>query len=125
MAKKIPFEFVLDLLLPVEPYTRPMFGCTAVYSGEKLLFILRKKEDHTSSNGVWISTSAEHHASLKKIFPSLRSIPVLSSGTKETSWQMLPLDSDDFEPSAIKACQLVLQGDERIGKIPKARKKKK
>ncbi|NUM79702.1 hypothetical protein HUU42_02770 [bacterium] len=121
--KTIPFEFILDALLPLVPVTRPMFGCTAVYVGPKIVLILRERESHPEDNGVWIATTAEHHASLRKEFPSMRSINVLGSG--ETNWQMLPSASDDFDRSAARACELILQHDPRIGKIPKAKKKKR
>jgi hypothetical protein len=119
----IPFNFVLDQLLTLDPTTKPMFGCHAVYIGPKIMLILRNKETHTDDNGVWISTRTEHHATLKKIFPSMRSINVLGIG--ETNWQILPVDEDNFEESALKVCELILKGDPRIGNIPKSKKKKK
>ena len=79
-----------------------------------------KKDSHTEDNGIWISTRAEHHASLKKIFPSMRSINVLGNGA--TNWQILPADADDFEESALKVCDLIFKNDPRIGSIPKPRK---
>ena len=124
-GKKVPFEFVLEALLPLNPRVNPMFGAFGVYVGKKIVLALRNKEDHPKANGVWIATRSEHHSSLKKIFPSMRSIYLLSDGKAETQWQMLPLDADDFESAAIKICELILQGDERIGRIPKPRKKKK
>jgi hypothetical protein len=51
----------------------------------------------------------------------MRSIKVL--GKAVTGWQVLPADSDDFEESARRACELVLAHDPRIGKIPGARPK--
>ena len=102
-----------------------MFGAFAVYVGEKIVLVLRQRESHEEANGVWLATKKEYHTSLKGILPSMRSIYILSDGKAETEWQMLPLDSDDFESSATKACELILRGDERIGRIPKPRKKKK
>jgi hypothetical protein len=125
MPGKIPFEFVLEALLPLNPRVNPMFGAFAVYVGEKIVLALRNKEDHQEANGVWIATRSEYHSSLKKIFPSMRSIYLLSDGKAETQWQMLPLDADDFESSALKVCELILRGDERIGRIPKPKKRKK
>ena len=125
MNRKIPFEFVLEALLPLNPRVNPMFGAFGVYVGEKIVLALRNKEDHQEANGVWIATKSEYHSSLKKIFPSMHSIYLLSDGKAETQWQMLPQDADDFESSAIKICELILQGDERIGRIPKPRKKKR
>ena len=101
-----------------------MFGAFAVYVGEQIVLILRDKENHEEANGVWLATSKEHHASLKKEFPNMRSIYLLSDGKPETEWQMLPLSADDFESSVIKACEFILRGDVRIGRVPKARKGK-
>jgi hypothetical protein len=120
--KKIPFDFVLQELSAVGPWTRPMFGCTAVYVEEKIVFALRDKSDSRQDNGVWVATTSEHHASLRRQLPSLRSIAVFGGG--ETGWQVIPADSDDFEESVILACSLVLSGDARIGKIPKPRRKR-
>src|SRR5215472_16997425 len=43
-CKPIPHEFVLDALAPISPWTRPMFGCLAVYVDEKIVLILRDKQ---------------------------------------------------------------------------------
>ncbi len=84
--KRPPFAFVLDELASLEPWTRPMFGCTAVYVGETIVLILREKRD--ADDGVWVATTKEHHASLRLALPSLRSIAVLGAGV--TGWQVLP-----------------------------------
>jgi hypothetical protein len=114
-----PFDFVLDELASLEPWTRPMFGCTAVYVGDKIVFVLRDKKKDTD-NDVWVATTNDHHASLRRELPSLRSIAVF--GTGETGWQVLPADTDDFEESVLRACALVRARDERIGKVPKAKR---
>ena len=101
-----------------------MFGCHAIYTNGKIVLILRKREDHTDANGIWIATGKEHHESLKREFPSMKSVYILSDGKGETGWQMIPEDADDFEDSVIKACHLILREDNRIGKIPKKKKKK-
>jgi hypothetical protein len=62
----------------------------------------------------------EHHASLRLEFPHMRSIGVL--GAAVTGWQLLPVDAPDFEESALRACDLVLAHDARIGKVPKSKK---
>ena len=123
--KKIPFDFILDYLHPMEISIKPMFGCHAIYSNGKILLIVRKKNDHTDANGIWIATGKEHHERLRKKFPSMQSVYILSDGKNETGWQMIHENADDFEDSAIKLCELILKRDERIGKVPKARKKKK
>jgi hypothetical protein len=100
-----------------------MFGCTAVYAGDKIVLVLREKEDYVRDNGVWLGTTVEHHESLKKDFPSMRSIELF--GGAPTAWQNLPADSSDFENAALKACALIRRGDPRIGKVPKARNKRR
>src|SRR5271170_4848234 len=100
-AKKIPFEFALEELDRVHPRVRPMFGCYAIYVGEKIVLILRHRKDHSDDNGVWIAAAHEHHPSLKKEFPCMRSVRLL--GTAETVWQNIPVDADDFEELVLKA----------------------
>jgi hypothetical protein len=118
--KPVPHEFVLDALAPLSPRTRSMFGCLAIYVQDKIVLILRDKRDQTADNGVWLATTEEHHQSLRREFPNMRSIQVL--GKKVTGWQVLPADAQDFEEAALRACELVLAGDPRIGKVPGARR---
>ncbi|MGB9234712.1 MAG: hypothetical protein WCC04_09880 [Terriglobales bacterium] len=121
--KAIPHEFALEAIAPLAPWTRPMFGCLAVYVKEKIVLILRDKRDAIRDNGVWLATTAEHHESLRRDFPNMRSIQVL--GKKVTGWQVLPADAPDFEESALRACDLIIAGDPRIGKVPGARRTSK
>jgi hypothetical protein len=121
--KRIPHEFVLDAIAALSPRTRPMFGCLAIYVQDKIVIILRDKPNQSADNGVWLATTEEHHASLRPEFPNMRSIQVL--GKKVTGWQVLPSDAPDFEESAMRACELVLAGDPRIGKVPKSRRSSK
>jgi hypothetical protein len=107
--RQVPFDFVLDELAVLDPWTRPMFGCVAVYVEERILFILRAGKND-SDNGVWIATTKEHHDSLRREFPNLRSIAVLGTGV--TGWQILPDDADDFEESVLRACVLARAGEE-------------
>ena len=115
--KQIPFDFVLEHLEPLSPVAKPFFGCTAVYIGEKIVLILRDKSHEPESNGVWLATTCEHHQSLQRDFPSMRSIGVLGPGT--TGWQFLHVNDANFEESVVRACELILSGDPRIGKVPK------
>lgn len=115
--KAPPFEFILDALAPPAPLTRPMFGCLGVYVEDKIVLVLRERDDTPADNGVWLATSREHHASLRREFPRMRSIRLLSKNL--TNWQILPVDAPDFEESALRACELILARDPRIGKTPK------
>jgi Putative zinc-finger len=114
--KPIPFAFVLEAIGSLSPETRPMFGCLAVYVREKIVCVLRDKVDDAADNGVWLATTPEHHASLQQEFPNMRSIGVL--GKKVTGWQVLPAAASDFEESVLRACDLILARDPRIGKVP-------
>jgi hypothetical protein len=50
----------------------------------------------------------------------MRSIRLL--GKAVTGWQVLPADAHDFEEAALRACDLILAGDPRIGKVPASRR---
>jgi hypothetical protein len=120
--KPVPHEFVLDALAAASPRTNPMFGCLAVYVGSKIVLILRNKPAPDSDNGVWLCTTEEHHESLRREFPHMRSVHVFRK--KVTGWQVLPADAPDFEEAALRACELILARDPRIGKLPKPRRRK-
>jgi hypothetical protein len=97
-----------------------MFGCLAVYVKDKIVFALRDRRDEPEDNGVWLATTVDHHESLRKDFPNMRSIGVL--GKAVTGWQILPANADDFEDAALRACDFVLARDPRIGKVPGERR---
>ena len=118
--KSIPFNFAIENLFSREPIIRQMFGCHAVYIDEKIVLALRDKNDDDS--GVWICKTTEHHQSLKKDFPSMRSIGLFGPGI--SGWQILPKDAEDFETSVNRLCEMILKNDIRIGKIPTPKKKK-
>ena len=119
--KKVPHEFVLDALAALSPETRPMFGCLAVYVKDMIVCVLRDKRDGTADDdGMWLATTPEHHASLRRDFPNMRSIRVL--GKKVTGWQVLSANAPDFEEAALRACEFIVAGDPRIGKVPASRR---
>lgn len=120
--KAPPFPFVLEALGNVDYHTKPMFGCLAVYVGEKIMLILRDKEKETSANGIWVGTEVEHHPSLRADFPSLTHLKIFGPGP--TTWQLLPVKAPDFESSALQICELIGRGDPRIGRVPNQKKKK-
>ena len=122
-SKKVPFSFVLDHLYPLDPLIKPMFGCYGIYIGKKMVLILRQRKSHPSINGVWIATKKEHHESLKKLFPSMKSIHVLGKGV--TNWQVISEKVEDFESSVLLACEMIVKGDKRIGTVPKSKPKVK
>src|ERR1035441_4251813 len=117
--KAVPYEFVLEALAALLPKTRTMFGCLAVYIEDKIVLILRDRRVGVEDNGVWLATSVEHHESLRRQFPNMRSIQIF--GKPVTGWQVLPVDAPDFEEAPLRACEFIAGGDPRIGKIPGAR----
>lgn len=123
VRKAIPFEFIVDELADMNPMTKPMFGCTAIYLGGKIVLILRQRNDPAEDDGIWLATTEEHHESLQNDFPSMRSIKIFGPGA--TGWQVLPAMADDFEEAAFRACEFVRNEDPRIGKIPKKKLSKK
>lgn len=96
-----------------------MFGCTAVYVDDKIMLILRERDSYPLDNGVWLATAPEHHESLRRELPMMRSIGLF--GKKPTAWQLLPADHAQLEEAARRVCELVLKRDARIGKVPKRR----
>src|SRR5437660_8888477 len=104
--KAVPYEFVLDAIALLSPWTHPMFGCLAVYIGDKIVLALRDKGDASADNGVWLATTREHHESLRREFPSMRSIQML--GREVTGWQVLPADAPDFAEAALRAGELII-----------------
>ncbi len=120
--KPKPHAFVLDAVGGVITRTKPMFGSLALYVNERIVLILRDKRDGSVNDGVWLATTAEHHASLKREFPNMR--PVVLPVGELGDWQVLASDTPDFEEAALRACELVLAGDPRIGKVPKSNRRK-
>ena len=100
-----------------------MFSGFAVYVGDRLVLMLR---DHTKSakdNGIWLVLAEgidPKDASLRREFPSIRSIALL--GGKIGHWLLIPSDSADFETEALGACDLILSRDPRLGRIPQSRR---
>jgi hypothetical protein len=120
-SKVIPFDFVIEHLHTADPLVKQMFGCYSIYLKDKIVLALRRRDDFTQDNGVWIATTREHHESLRRVLPSLRTISLF--GVSDSGWQIIPEEGDRFEEEVTIACDLILKGDPRIGKIPKAKKK--
>lgn len=79
------------------------------------MLIFRKTGKNPQHNGIWISTTRKHHASLKAEIPAITDFTF--DHTTETDWLLLSDDHEDFEPAAIQLCELVAGKDQRIGKV--------
>jgi hypothetical protein len=114
-----PFPFVLEELDSIRPTVKRMFGFTSVYLEEKLLFSLRDSIKQPGSNGMWLYTITEHLDSLAREFPELPRRQLWRSGKK--AWVVLASRLAGFEEYAFKACELILKGDRRIGRVTRGR----
>jgi hypothetical protein len=122
--KPIPHDFVLDALTAVSPRTNPMFGGVAVYVGAKIVCMLRDRPKLPENNGVWLVISGtEHIEALRGELPGMRPIALLTE--KIAHWQLLPMDSADFEESTLRACEMIVARDPRIGRIPAGKSRRK
>lgn len=113
--RRIPFPFVLEELIPLRPTIKSMFGFTYVYLDDRLLCSLRDSARQTGSNGMWLFTTSEHVDSLAREFPNLSKRQLWRSG--KNAWIVLASRLEDFEEYAYKACELILNGDRRIGRV--------
>ncbi len=120
---KVPHAFVVEALAPLEPEVRRMFSGFAVYVGDRLVCMLREHDKSARDNGVWLVLSESTDPADRKLrveFPSIRSIELL--GGKIRHWLVIPSDSATFESEALHACDLLLQHDARLGRIPESRR---
>ena len=115
LKNPVPFPFVLDELASVRPRLKRMFGFTYVYLDEKLLLSLRDSAMRTGTNGIWVFTSTEHLESLAREFPQLPPRQLWRSG--KNAWLVLASRLEDFEECAFKVCELILNGDQRVGRV--------
>lgn len=99
-----------------------MFSGYAVYIGDKIVCMLRDSAKSPEDNGVWLVLSeitSPTDASLRRDLPSLRPIQLL--GGKINHWLLIPADGPNFESESMRACELLLAHDPRLGRIPKSR----
>lgn len=121
--KKIPFRFVLEELEPIRPEVKRAFGFTYIYLDGKLLCGLRQSPKLPSCNGLWLFTTTEHIDSLAREFPELPRRYLWRSGNK--AWVILSSRLPLFEEYAFKACELMLNGDHRVGRVGATKRHKK
>ena len=116
-----PFPFIIDELEPIRPTVKKMFGFTSIYVGDKLLCSLCDNPKRTGTNGLWLYTTKEHLESLSKEFPDLPKRQLWRSRNSEKAWLIVASRLESFEEYAFKACDLILNGDQRIGRVTRGK----
>lgn len=114
-----PFPFILEELASLRPTVKAVFGFTHVYLDEKLLCSLRDATAQRGANGMWLYTTTEHVDGLAAEFPGLPRRQLWRSG--KNAWVILASRLEDFEENALRACELILGGDQRIGRLSRRR----
>jgi hypothetical protein len=112
-----PFPFVLEELDPIRPRLKRMFGFTYVYLDDKLLCALRESVKQPRSNGVWLFTTKQELESLGREFPDLSRRYFWRARSGNNAWIVLASSLENFEEYAFRACELMLNGDRRIGRV--------
>jgi hypothetical protein len=120
IKKKTPFAFALEELDALSPMIKPMFGGFAVYIGEKLVLFLYDQEKWPDFKGVSLATTPGDYRSLAQEFSSTRVAEPKKIG--KHPWLLIAASVADFEEQVLKACEMILNGDPRIGRAPEAKK---
>lgn len=113
--RRVPFPFVLEELFPVRPTVKQIFGFTHIYLGERLVCSLRDSAKQPATNGMWLYTTVDQIESLSKEFPELPRRNLWRSG--KNGWVILSSKLTVFEEYALRACELILRGDRRVGRV--------
>lgn len=115
MPQPSPYDFVFDYL-PRHIVVKPRFGMHYVYLDKKIVLMLRKTGKGDGLNGIFVATVKAHHQTLLKDVPALKGFTLDTGEKYESHWKFLPEEDGAFEKSAIKICELISRGDNRIGK---------
>ena len=122
IKKKAPFAFALEELDALSPTIKPMFGGFVVYAGEKMILFLYDREKWPDFRGVSLATTPEHYRGLAREFSSTPEAEPQKIG--ERPWLLIPAGAVDFEEQVLKAWEMILNGDPRIGRAPEEKKLK-
>ena len=115
----LPFPFLIDELSPLRLTVKRVFGFTYLYLDEILLCALRDNAKKPNSNGMWLFTTLDYVEQLGKEFPELPKRYLWRSG--RNAWVILPSRLEQFEEYAFKACEMIMNGDRRIGRVSRAK----
>src|SRR5215813_5851677 len=116
-TKTMPFAFAHEELDAMAPLIKPMFGGIVVYIGERMtLFLYDRDKLPPQFKGVSLATTPEHYRNLAQEFSSTRDASPVKIG--KHPWLHIPADAVDFEEQVLKACEMILNRDPRIGRLP-------
>lgn len=118
-ANPLPFPFLIDELSPLRPTVKRVFGFTYLYLDDILLCALRDSANKPNSNGMWLFTTLDYVEQLGKEFPELPKRYLWRSG--RNAWVILPSRLEQFEEYAFRACEMIVNGDRRIGRVSRAK----
>jgi hypothetical protein len=114
MTYQVPYDFVLRQLHPFKTTKRKMLGGYALMANRKVLLFLRESPTTPEFNGVFVATVPEFFEELQQEIHTSKMAFDLD-GSKNT-WIFISEDLEDFEEKVKKACELIKNGDQRIGK---------
>lgn len=114
MNYNVPYQFVLKELYPLRPQIKKMLGCYGLSLNKKLVILLRDRDVNPEYNGVFIATQPNYYEALQNEIHTSR-MEFDLDGSKN-SWIFISEDLEDFEAKVAKACTLLKNNDERIGK---------
>ncbi len=114
MNYKVPYDFVLKYLYPIRPKIRKMLGCYALVANEKILLLLRERDNNPEYNGVFVATQPEYYDQLQKEIHA--SVMDANIDGLAHSYLFISEDIDDFDEKVKMACEMIKAGDARIGK---------
>ncbi len=75
---------------------------------------MREKEEQPEFNGVFVATETEYFAELQKDIHTSK-MDFDFDGSKD-SWIFVSEDLEEFEQKVKRACEMIRNGDERMGK---------
>ena len=81
------------------------------------MLFLYNLEKGFGEKGVWVATTPAAYASLAAEFPAAQVKP--RAELKPAPWLQIPARAPEFKAQALRACELILQRDPRIGRVPK------
>ena len=91
-----------------------MLGCYALIDNNKILFLLRERDNQPEFNGLFVATQPQYYDQLEQEIHN--STMEFNIDGLHHSYLFLSEDLDDFDEKIKKVCEMIKAGDVRIGK---------